>query len=181
MNLQDFIRTVPDTPKPGILFYDISPLLGNGQAFAQAVRQMYEAVTDRFDTTDVLIMAAAVADYRPVTVASDKIKKKDGDLSIPVERTPDILGTIGPQKTHQFLCGFSMETKDLVENSSAKLAKKNLDMVVANNLKVAGAGFGVDTNVVTFITPDGTRELPLMSKADVADAILDEILKRRSL
>ena len=144
-------------------------------------QDLYEAVTGRFDTTDVLIMAAAVADYRPVTVASDKIKKKDGDLSIPVERTPDILGTIGPQKTHQFLCGFSMETKDLVENSSAKLAKKNLDMVVANNLKVAGAGFGVDTNVVTFITPDGTRELPLMSKADVADAILDEILKRRSL
>ena len=142
-------------------------------------QQMYEAVTSRFADMDVLIMAAAVADYRPVTVASDKIKKKDGDLSIPVERTPDILGTIGPQKTHQFLCGFSMETKDLVENSSAKLTKKNLDMVVANNLKVAGAGFGVDTNVVTFITPDGTRELPLMSKADVADAILDEILKRK--
>lgn len=143
-------------------------------------RQMYEAVTDRFDTTDVLIMAAAVADYRPATVANDKIKKKEGDLSIPVERTEDILGTIGPRKTHQFLCGFSMETRDLVENSSAKLAKKNLDMVVANNLKVAGAGFGVDTNVVTFITPDGTRELPLMSKADVADAILDEILRRRA-
>ena len=143
-------------------------------------RQMYEAVTDRFDTTDVLIMAAAVADYRPATVADDKIKKKEGDLSIPVERTEDILGTIGPRKTHQFLCGFSMETRDLVENSSAKLAKKNLDMVVANNLKVAGAGFGVDTNVVTFITPDGTRELPLMSKADVADAILDEILRRRA-
>ena len=135
-------------------------------------RQMYEAVTSRFDTTDVLIMAAAVA--------NDKIKKKEGDLSIPVERTEDILGTIGPRKTHQFLCGFSMETRDLVENSSAKLAKKNLDMVVANNLKVAGAGFGVDTNVVTFITPDGTRELPLMSKADVADAILDEILRRRA-
>jgi phosphopantothenoylcysteine decarboxylase / phosphopantothenate---cysteine ligase len=117
---------------------------------------------------------------RPATVADDKIKKKDGDLSIPVERTEDILGTIGPRKTHQFLCGFSMETRDLVENSSAKLAKKNLDMVVANNLKVAGAGFGVDTNVVTFITPDGTRELPLMSKADVADAILDEILQRRA-
>ena len=98
-------------------------------------------------------MAAAVADYRPATVADDKIKKKEGDLSIPVERTEDILGTIGPRKTHQFLCGFSMETRDLVENSSAKLAKKNLDMVVANNLKVAGAGFGVDTNVVTFITP----------------------------
>ena len=143
-------------------------------------RQMYEAVTSRFDTTDVLIMAAAVADYRPATVANDKIKKKEGDLSIPVERTEDILGTIGPRKTHQFLCGFSMETRDLVENSSAKLAKKNLDMVVANNLKVAGAGFGVDTNVVTFITPDGTRELPLMSKADVADAILDEILRRRA-
>ena len=137
-------------------------------------------VTSRFDATDVLIMAAAVADYRPATVADDKIKKKEGDLSIPVERTEDILGTIGPRKTHQFLCGFSMETRNLVENSSAKLAKKNLDMVVANNLKVAGAGFGVDTNVVTFITPDGTRELPLMSKADVADAILDEILRRRA-
>ena len=145
-----------------------------------SAQQMYEAVTSRFDTTDVLIMAAAVADYRPATVADDKIKKKEGDLSIPVERTEDILGTIGPRKTHQFLCGFSMETRDLVENSSAKLAKKNLDMVVANNLKVAGAGFGVDTNVVTFITPDGTRELPLMSKADVADAILDEILRRRA-
>lgn len=145
-----------------------------------SARQMYEAVTSRFDATDVLIMAAAVADYRPATVADDKIKKKEGDLSIPVERTEDILGTIGPRKTHQFLCGFSMETRDLVENSSAKLAKKNLDMVVANNLKVAGAGFGVDTNVVTFITPDGTRELPLMSKADVADAILDEILQRRA-
>ena len=143
-------------------------------------QQMYEAVTSRFDAADVLIMAAAVADYRPAAVANDKIKKEDGDMSIPLERTPDILGTIGPKKTHQFLCGFSMETRDLVENSSAKLTKKNLDMVVANNLKVAGAGFGVDTNVVTLITPDGTRELPLMSKADVADAILDEILKRRS-
>ena len=135
-------------------------------------RQMYEAVTDRFDPTDVLIMAAAVAD--------DKIKKKDGDLSIAVERTPDILGTIGPKKKGQFLCGFSMETRDMLANSSAKLEKKNLDMVVANNLKVAGAGFGVDTNVVTFITPDGARELPLMSKDDVADAILDEILARKS-
>ena len=143
-------------------------------------QDLYEAVTGRFDTTDVLIMAAAVADYRPVTVASDKIKKKDGDLSIPVERTADILGTIGPRKTRQFLCGFSMETRDMLENSSAKLTRKNLDMVVANNLKVAGAGFGVDTNVVTFITPDGARELPLMSKSDVADAILDEILKRRN-
>lgn len=141
---------------------------------------MYEAVTSRFDEMDVLVMAAAVADYRPAAVADDKIKKKDGDLSIAVERTPDILGTIGPKKKGQFLCGFSMETRDMLANSSAKLEKKNLDMVVANNLKVAGAGFGVDTNVVTFITPDGTRELPLMSKDDVADAILDEILARKS-
>ena len=143
-------------------------------------QDMYDAVTSRFDAMDILVMAAAVADYRPATVADDKIKKKDGDLSIPVERTADILGTIGPRKTRQFLCGFSMETRDMLENSSAKLTRKNLDMVVANNLKVAGAGFGVDTNVVTLITPDGARELPLMSKSDVADAILDEILKRRN-
>ena len=142
-------------------------------------QEMYEAVTGRFAEMDVLVMAAAVADYRPAAVADDKIKKKDGDMSIPLERTADILGTIGPQKTKQFLCGFSMETRDMLANSSAKLEKKNLDMVVANNLKVSGAGFGVDTNVVTFITPDGTRELPLMSKSDVADAILDEILRRR--
>ena len=142
-------------------------------------QEMYKAVTGRFAEMDVLVMAAAVADYRPAAVADDKIKKKDGDMSIPLERTADILGTIGPQKTRQFLCGFSMETRDMLANSSAKLEKKNLDMVVANNLKVSGAGFGVDTNVVTFITPDGIRELPLMSKADVADAILDEILRRR--
>ena len=143
-------------------------------------QDMYEAVTSRFADMDILVMAAAVADYRPAAVADDKIKKKDGDLSIAVERTPDILGTIGPKKKGQFLCGFSMETRDMLANSSAKLEKKNLDMVVANNLKVAGAGFGVDTNVVTFITPDGARELPLMSKDDVADAILDEILARKS-
>ena len=159
---------------------DLPPVRFTTDVPITTAQDMYDAVTSRFEEMDVLVMAAAVADYRPVTVASDKIKKKDGDLSIPVERTADILGTIGPKKTHQFLCGFSMETRDLVENSSAKLAKKNLDMVVANNLKVAGAGFGVDTNVVTFITPDGTRELPLMSKADVADAILDEILRRRA-
>lgn len=145
-----------------------------------SAQQMYEAVSDRFADADVLIMAAAVADYRPAAVAADKIKKKDGDMSIPLERTPDILGTLGPQKTHQFLCGFSMETRDLVENSTAKLTKKNLDMVVANNVKVAGAGFGVDTNVVTLITADGAQELPLMSKADVADSILDALLARRN-
>ena len=146
-----------------------------------SAQEMYEAVAGRFDETDVLIMAAAVADYRPATVAGDKIKKSDGEMSIPLARTADILGTLGPKKTHQFICGFSMETRDLIENSSAKLHKKNLDMIVANNLKVEGAGFGVDTNVVTFVTGDGVRQLPLMSKADVADAILDEILARRSL
>ena len=128
---------------------------------------------------DVLVLDPMLATGGSAIDAITQIKKKDGDLSIAVERTPDILGTIGPKKKGQFLCGFSMETRDMLANSSAKLEKKNLDMVVANNLKVAGAGFGVDTNVVTFITPDGTRELPLMSKDDVADAILDEILKRR--
>ena len=136
-------------------------------------------MTSRFDTTDVLIMAAAVADYRPATVADDKIKKKEGDLSIPVERTEDILGTIGPRKTHQFLCGFSMETRDMVANSRAKLERKKLDMIVANNLKVAGAGFGTKTNVVTLITREGERELPLMGKDQVAAHLLDEIQRRR--
>jgi phosphopantothenoylcysteine decarboxylase / phosphopantothenate---cysteine ligase len=144
-----------------------------------SAQDMYDAVTSRFDNTDILIMAAAVADYRPENVSDNKIKKKDGDMSIPLERTADILGTIGPRKTHQFLCGFSMETQNMIENSTAKLTKKNLDMIVANNVKVAGAGFGVDTNVVTIITADGASELPMMSKDDVADAILDEILKRR--
>ena len=138
-------------------------------------QDMYDAVTSRFDGMDVLVMAAAVADYRPATVADDKIKKKDGDLSIPVERTADILGTIGPKKTKQFLCGFSMETRDLIENSTAKLHKKNMDMIVANNLKVPGAGFGVDTNVVTIITAQGTTELPLQSKDAVAGHIADAI------
>lgn len=155
------------------LFVDVVPV--------ESARQMYEAVTGRSHGQDVIIKAAAVADYRPAFVGAEKIKKSDSDLSIALERTDDILGWLGSHReAGQFLCGFSMETRDLVENSSAKLTKKNLDMVVANNLKVAGAGFGVDTNVVTLITPDGTRELPLMSKADVADAILDEILKRRS-
>lgn len=159
------------TALPAVPFVEDVPIV--------SAQDMYDAVTARFAATDVLVMAAAVADYRPAAVSDEKIKKKDGDLSIPLARTPDILGTIGPQKEGQFLCGFSMETQNMLENSAAKLQKKNLDMVVANNLKVAGAGFGVDTNVVTFLTPDGARELPLMSKDDVADAILDEILARR--
>lgn len=159
------------TALPAVPFVEDVPIV--------SAQEMYEAVTGLFADTDVLVMAAAVADYRPASVSDQKIKKKDGDMSIPLARTPDILGTIGPQKTTQFLCGFSMETQNMLENSTAKLEKKHLDMVVANNLKVAGAGFGVDTNVVTFITPDGARELPLMSKDAVAHAILDEILARR--
>ena len=145
-----------------------------------SAQDMYEAVTSRFELTDILVMAAAVADYRPATVAADKVKKSDGDMSIPLVRTADILGTIGPRKTHQFLCGFSMETRDMVAHSAEKLQRKNLDMIVANNLKDPGAGFGVDTNLVTFLTPDGgVRQLPLMSKDAVAGAILDEIMARK--
>lgn len=145
-----------------------------------SAQDMYEAVTSRFEQTDILVMAAAVADYRPAAVAADKVKKSDGDMSIPLVRTADILGTIGPRKTHQFLCGFSMETRDMVAHSAEKLRRKNLDMIVANNLKDPGAGFGVDTNLVTFLTPDGgVRQLPLMSKDAVAGAILDEILARK--
>ena len=141
-------------------------------------QDLYEAVTDRFDTTDVLIMAAAVADYRPVTVASDKIKKKDGDLSLPMRRTTDILAYLGEhRKPGQFICGFSMETENLVENSKKKLQKKNADLIVANNLKTAGAGFGTDTNVVTLITKNDIQELPLMSKEEVAHAIWNKIFK----
>mgnify|MGYP002594591422 CR=1 FL=1 len=137
-------------------------------------QDLYEAVTDRFDTTDVLIMAAAVADYRPVTVASDKIKKKDGDLSIPLKRTQDILQHLGShRRPGQVICGFSMETQNMLENSQAKLVKKKVDMICANNLKVAGAGFGVDTNVITLITPQGAEELPLLSKEEAANRILD--------
>ena len=145
----------------------------------ESARDMFDAVTSRAPEMDIIIKAAAVADYRPADVAEDKIKKKDGDLTIPLERTRDILGTLGQRKREgQFLCGFSMETRDLIENSRKKLTKKNLDMVAANNVKVAGAGFGVETNVLTLITAEGEKELPLMSKDAAADALLDAILER---
>ena len=145
----------------------------------ESAQEMFEAVTSRAPDMDIIIKAAAVADYRPADVAEDKIKKKDGDLSIPLERTQDILGTLGQRKREgQFLCGFSMETRDLIENSRKKLTKKNLDMVAANNVKVEGAGFGVETNVLTLITAEGEKELPLMSKDAAADALLDAILER---
>ena len=139
-------------------------------------KDMFEAVTSRSDEMDAVIKAAAVADYRPKFVNTEKTKKKDGDMAIELERTDDILKWLGEhKKDSQFLCGFSMDTEHMLENSRAKLKKKNLDMIVANNLKVAGAGFGTDTNVVTMIRENKETELPIMSKEEVAGAILDEI------
>ena len=144
-----------------------------------SAQDMYDAVTKSYEKQDIVVKAAAVADYRPASPADEKVKKKDGDLSIPLERTLDILQTLGEKKTNQFLCGFSMETQNLLENSRAKLEKKNLDMIVANNLRTAGAGFGTDTNVVTIITKDEVKQLDIMSKDQVAGRIMDEILERR--
>lgn len=141
---------------------------------------MAKEVWDRADQMDMIIKAAAVADYRPLETYDDKVKKSAGELNIPLAKTDDILSRLGENKKDgQILCGFSMETKDLLENSRAKLMKKNLDVIVANNLKVEGAGFGTDTNVVTFITKDEVKELPLMDKAEVADCILDYLLDLR--
>lgn len=143
-------------------------------------KDMYEAVTSRSKEMDIIIKAAAVADYRPSQIANEKVKKSDDAMSIPLERTADILKYLGEHKPEgQFLCGFSMETQNMLENSRKKLAKKNLDMIVANNLKVAGAGFQTDTNVVTLITKDTELELPLMAKEEVAHYLMDEILARR--
>ena len=146
----------------------------------KSAKEMFEEVKKQYDNCDIVIKSAAVADYRPINVSDEKIKKKDGDMSIQLERTDDILSYLGNNKKNQFLCGFSMETSSLIENSKAKLSKKNLDMIVANNLKVSGAGFGTDTNVVTIITKDSTMELDIMTKEEVADVILDEILKYTS-
>lgn len=142
----------------------------------RSAEDMFQAVTAISDRQDAIIKAAAVADYTPVTVSDEKVKKKDGELSIPLKRTKDILKYLGEHKPEgQFLCGFSMETENMLQNSREKLIKKNVDMIVANNLKTAGAGFGTDTNVVTLITRDSIEELPLMSKDDVAHAILNRI------
>lgn len=144
-------------------------------------REMYEAVTERFSDQDIVIKAAAVADYRPKEVSSEKVKKSDGEMVMELERTDDILKYLGIHKREdQFLCGFSMETENMLSNSRAKLAKKNLDMIVANNLKVPGAGFAGDTNVVTLITQDGEEELPLLSKEETAVRILNKILEEIS-
>ena len=143
-------------------------------------RDMYEAVTSVGQEQDIIIKAAAVADYRPASVSDEKIKKKDDDMSIALERTDDILKYLGEHKPDgQFLCGFSMETENMIGNSRVKLTRKNLDMVAANNVKMAGAGFQGDTNVLTLITQDEEVSLPLMSKEDAAGKILDKILLER--
>lgn len=152
------------------LFVDVVPVT--------TARDMYEAVTSRFDQQDIVIKAAAVADYRPKTISDQKVKKADGELSIEMERTDDILKYLGEHKREdQFLCGFSMETEHMLENSRKKLEKKNLDMVVANNVKVEGAGFAGDTNIVTLITKDDETQLPLLSKEETAVEIMNKILE----
>lgn len=148
-----------------------------------SAQDMYNAVLDNFEQADITIKAAAVADYTPVTVAENKIKKTDGDANIPLKRTKDILKELGSKKRdNQFVCGFSMETENMLENSQKKLVNKNIDMIVANNLKTQGAGFGTDTNVITLITSNSIVELPVMSKEECADKILStitEIKKRK--
>ena len=143
----------------------------------KSAKDMFDAVTSRSDSQDIIIKSAAVADYRPINVADNKIKKTEGDMSIPLERTDDILSYLGQHKKEgQFICGFSMETENMLENSRKKLEKKKVDMIAANNLKVEGAGFGTDTNIMTLITKDDCVELPMLTKEEVADVILDKII-----
>lgn len=144
-------------------------------------QEMYDAVTANFDNCTITVKAAAVSDYRPVVISRNKIKKSDDNMTIELKRNPDILAELGRKKGDRFLCGFSMETENLIENSRKKLESKNLDMIVANNLKTPGAGFGTDTNVVTVITKDYVKELEQMSKQETAKKIFDEILKNKKL
>ena len=153
------------------LFVNVVPVI--------SAPDMFDAVRDCMEEQDIIIKAAAVADYRPVNPAEEKIKKQEDDMSIRLERTDDILGYIGEhKKPGQFICGFSMETQNMIENSRKKLLKKKADMIVANNLKQEGAGFGADTNIVTFITADDVEEMPIMSKEEVAFLLLKKILKK---
>lgn len=155
------------------------PPLGVNLIKVKSAADMFKAVIENAPNQDIIIKAAAVADYTPVTTADNKIKKSDGDMSVPLKRTKDILKHLGENKKDgQFICGFSMETENMIENSRAKLERKNADMIVANNLKVAGAGFGCDTNIVTLITKDSVKELKIMSKTDVANVILDGIVDK---
>ena len=160
---------------------DLSYPAGVKAVPVESAADMAAAVKGAADEQDVIIMAAAVADYRPAEVADEKMKKKDGELSVALERTEDILAWLGAhRRSGLYLCGFSMETEHLLENSKQKLIKKNIDMIVANNLKQEGAGFGTDTNVVTLLTREETRELPLLSKEEVADRLLDHILAQKT-
>lgn len=140
-----------------------------------SAEEMLNAVDERFDDMDIVIMSAAVADYRPKNVADEKVKKGDGDITIELEQTKDIIQTMAERKKHQFICGFSMETENMIENSREKLKKKNMDMICANNVKEDGAGFGVDTNVITIITEDKIEELPIASKYNVSSQIINTI------
>ena len=156
---------------PAPLHVDVVPV--------ESAADMFEAVKTRAKEQDIIIKAAAVADYTPITVNTEKTKKKEGEASIALKRTTDILSWLGEHKEKgQFLCGFSMETENMLENSKKKLEKKHADMIVANNLKVAGAGFGTDTNVVTLITKEGAKELPIQTKDEVSYEILNEIMNK---
>ncbi len=155
---------------------DIEPPMFVNLIKVESAEDMFNAVKDNFADMDIIIKAAAVADYTPVTVADSKIKKSDSDMSIPLKRTKDILKYIGEnKKENQIICGFSMETDNLVENSAKKLKSKNADMICANSLRKSGAGFGTDTNIITLITKDGNQELEMMSKFDAANIILDKL------
>lgn len=157
----------------------IAPPLGAEVIPIESASDMFAAVKTHAEEADIIIKAAAVADYTPAVVAEEKVKKTDDDMSIPLTRTTDILQYLGTHRREgQFLCGFSMETENMLENSRRKLQKKNVDMIVANNLKVEGAGFGTSTNVITIITPDDCVELPKMDKLDAAHAVLDAIAGR---
>ena len=155
---------------------DVEPPMFVNVVKVESAEDMFEAVKERLDDSDIVVKAAAVADYTPVTVADNKIKKSEGDMSIQLKRTTDILGYIGQnRRSDQVICGFSMETENMLENSRKKLAKKNCDMICANSLRKAGAGFGTDTNIITIITPDTDEELEIMTKFDAANIILDRI------
>ena len=155
---------------------DVEPPMFVNVVPVKSAEDMFNAVRERLDDTDIIIKAAAVADYTPVTTAESKIKKSDGDMSIPLKRTTDILAYIGEHRREgQVVCGFSMETDNVIENSRKKLTKKNCDMICANSLKKAGSGFGTDTNIITMITKDGDEEMELMSKFDAANIILSRL------
>ena len=155
---------------------DVEPPMFVNVVPVQSAEDMFNAVTERADDMDIIIKAAAVADYTPVTTADSKIKKSDDDMKIELKRTKDILKHLGQHRREgQFICGFSMETDNVLENSRKKLTSKNVDMICANSLRTAGAGFGTDTNVITMITAESDDELEIMSKFDAANRILDKI------